>query len=229
MGGQAYPPDTSWARRPLPGIARELILSGILGPIIAMHDRPRVYGRSHLRDLEPPAVFASNHASHLDTPLIMGALPYRWRRRTAVVAAADHFYRSRITGFLVSLSFAAVPVERDADDTSALERIEQLLDERWNVLLYPEGTRSRDGNLGPLHSGAAVIGVRRGSPIVPIHVHGTHESMPPGSSWPRPHPVTVEFGGPLRAAADEQAQALTARLREALLRLAAAAELRTES
>jgi 1-acyl-sn-glycerol-3-phosphate acyltransferase len=101
--------------------------------------------------------------------------------------------------------------------------VSRLIEQRWNVLMYPEGTRSRRGDVGRLRSGAAVLAARHGLSIVPIYLEGTHEAMPPGSSWPhrlpggvlsRRHRVEVRFGEPIRPRPGEQCSALMDRVRD---------------
>jgi 1-acyl-sn-glycerol-3-phosphate acyltransferase len=201
--------DLAWARRAPARVVREWLLSFVLGPIIDVYVRFRAEGCGHFDALKPPVVFVANHASHLDTPAILRALPRRWRRRTAVAAAADYFYRNRLRAALVALLFNTVPVERRGGGLAkgAKEHLDRLLRQRWNLLLYPEGTRSRDGSVGRLRSGAAVLAAEHGAAIVPVYVAGTHAAMPPGRTWPRRlrgrvfsrrHAVEVRFGPPIQ-------------------------------
>ena len=90
--------DVSWARGAMPRAMGSSILVGVLGPLLFFYVRRRVSGRELLA-AEPskPVIFVANHSSHLDTPTILRAMPPRWRKRTAVAAAADYFYKSRIT------------------------------------------------------------------------------------------------------------------------------------
>ncbi|HSD80515.1 MAG TPA: lysophospholipid acyltransferase family protein, partial [Solirubrobacteraceae bacterium] len=164
--------------------------------------------REVLKKLRGPAIFVANHSSHLDTPVILRALPRRWRSRTAVAAAADYFYKKRRIAIAVSLAFGTVPIARCGGGAGrdSLDHLERLVRKRWSVLMFPEGTRSRDGSLSRLRSGAVILAARRGVPIVPISVTGTNEAMPPGRSWPRRlhrgllprrYPVEVTFGDPI--------------------------------
>jgi 1-acyl-sn-glycerol-3-phosphate acyltransferase len=201
--------DVSWARCRTARLLRESIQRLLLDPILTYYTRRRLAGRERCDGIEPPVVFVANHSSHIDTPIILRALPWRWRHRTAVAAAADYFYRDRRVARLVSLVFNTVPVRRQGGGMEDLAHVDHLLDERWNLLLYPEGTRSREGAVGRLHSGAAVLAGAHGLAIVPIYVTGTREAMPPGQAWPRRRPwrrrhaVRVVFGEPIRPAAGE--------------------------
>jgi 1-acyl-sn-glycerol-3-phosphate acyltransferase len=214
--------DVRWARCGWARMLRETILQFVLAPLMDLYTRPRVYGRELLEKLPPPVVFVSNHASHLDTPTILRALPLKWRQRTAVAAAADYFYKSRTVAQAVALIFNTVPIMRSGAGSGSTEQVDRLIDQRWNVLLFPEGTRSRDGRLGKMRSGAAVLAQHHRVPIVPIYVKGTHQAMPPGRNWPkrlkgrfvsRRHRVEVHFGPPIEPADGEHRHEVMERVR----------------
>jgi len=193
--------DKSWARSRVAGGVREVLLLGVLGPLIELYTRSRVLGREHLAALEPPVVFVANHSSHMDTPVVLRSLPAAWRRRTAVAAAADYFYHVPWLAHVVSLAFNTVPVERKGEGSETASGLARLIGEGWNLLLFAEGTRSRDGTVGRLHSGAAVLAAEHGVAIVPVYVSGTHAVMPPGRRWmrraPARHPIAVHVGPPI--------------------------------
>ena len=200
--------DQPWARTLPARAVRELVICGVFGAIITTYARRQVYGREYLAELEGPVIFVANHCSHVDTPVLLCSLPARWRRRTAVAAAADYFYASRLLAGAVSLAFCTVPVERRGSATGidAAAHIEQLLADGWSLLVFAEGTRSRDGRVGRMRSGAAVLAAAHGLPIVPVHIGGTQSAMPIGRKWMvRPagggrlarHRVSVSFGAPI--------------------------------
>jgi len=196
--------DVAWARTAPAGAVRELLLSVAFRPLIALYARRTVRGLEHLEDLRGPVLFVANHASHMDTPLVLRALPWRWRRRTVVAAAADYFYGSALLAHAVSLAFNTVPVERHEAGAAGASELETLLDRGWSLVIYAEGTRSRDGAVGRLRAGAALLAAERGLPIVPVHVSGTHATMPVGRGWMRRGPglkrrdVGVAFGPAIR-------------------------------
>ena len=179
--------DVPWARCAPARMVRETILQFGLAPLMDLYTRPRVRGRDMFSRLPHPVIFVANHSSHLDTPTILRALPLRWRQRTAVAAAADYFYKKRAVASMVALIFNTVPLARHGGGVGngSTEHVDHLIDQRWNLLMFPEGTRSRNGRLGKMRSGAAAIAQQHGIPIVPIFVKGTHEAMPPGQSWPK--------------------------------------------
>lgn len=216
--------DVPWARSRLAALLREMILMGLLGPLMDLYTRRRVGGTQHLERLESPVVFVANHASHMDTPTILRALPPRWRRRTAVAAATDYFYRKRRVAHAVSLLFNTVPLRRHGGglESRSSSHLDDLIEDRWSLLVFAEGTRSRDGMVGPLRSGAAVLASEHDLAIVPVYVSGTHSVMPPGRRWmrrgrervvPRRQPIEVRFGAPIHPRPDEHRAEVMERVR----------------
>ena len=102
--------DVSWARCSYAKAARAALLGFGLGPMIDYYVRTRVVGGEVFDRLSHPVIFVANHSSHLDTPTILRALPRKWRRNTAVAAAADYFYNKRWKANGVALLFNTVPL-----------------------------------------------------------------------------------------------------------------------
>ncbi len=216
--------DVSWARSDLAVAAREVILNRILGPTMDLYTRRRIVGREVLDGIPAPVLFVANHSSHMDAPTVLRALPRAWRRRTAVAAAADYFYRKPLLTNAVSLAFSTVPVQRKGEGVvpDAESDLARLLDEGWSLLIFAEGTRSRDGTIGRLRAGAAVLAAQHDLAIVPVHISGTHAVMPPGRRWmhrrpgrplPRRHPIAVRFGPPVRPREGEHRTEVMERVR----------------
>jgi 1-acyl-sn-glycerol-3-phosphate acyltransferase len=227
--------DVPWARRRPAGVVREGIHEFALKPLISFYTCPREIGVERLERVDAPVVFVANHSSHLDAPTILRALPRRWRRRTAVAAAADYFYKSRAIANAFALVFNTIPLARRGGGLGkgSTDHVDELLEQRWNLLMFPEGTRSRDGRIGKLHRGAAVIAMRHGIPIVPIYVRGTYSAMPPGRSWPRRlpgrfvsrrHRIDICFGEPIRPSSAAGLDEMMERVRAFFLQEAGIAE-----
>ena len=142
--------DIPWARSWMAGAIRENFLRFVLRPMMGLYTRRRSTGKDALARIKGPVILVANHASHIDTPVILAALPRRFRKRTAVAAAADYFYRNRLIAAVVSLIFNTVLLDRDGGGLGkqATAHVDKLLDQGWNLLLYPEGTRSRSGGSG---------------------------------------------------------------------------------
>lgn len=199
--------DGPWSRTVPARAVRELLICGVFGSIIRTYSRVEIVGREHLEQLDGPVIFVANHCSHVDTPALLGSLPARWRRHTAVAAAADYFYTKRLLAYAVSLAFGTVPLERRGSGMGTdAAHIGRLLDTGWNLIVFAEGTRSRDGRVGRMRAGAAMLAAEHGIPIVPVRISGTREAMPIGRHWMvRPegggrrarHTISVSFGQPI--------------------------------
>ena len=198
---------------PLHAGARFLAQRLLLKPLVWSVTTVNVLGRERLADLNGPFVVVSNHSSHLDAPLIIGALPRRLARYVAVGAAADYFFDVWWRKGLTALFFNAFPVDR----TGLRGRhgmATSLLDAGVPLLLFPEGTRSRTGEMGPFKPGAAALCISRDVPCLPVAILGAGTAMPRGTSWPergRP-PVWLTFGDPMRAEDGESAAEFSQRI-----------------
>lgn len=208
--------DVEWARSRPAAATREALLRWVLNPLLTFYTRRRTTGRDKLARLRPPVILVANHVSHIDTPVILAALPRRLRKRTVVGAASDYFYRNRLVAITVSLIFNTIPVDRYGGGLKkqAANHVDRLLDKGWNLLIFPEGTRSRSGGTGRLRRGAAVLAARHELLIVPIRISGTHDAMPPGRFWPsrlrnhngfKRHRVSIAFGDPIAPTEDVSA------------------------
>jgi 1-acyl-sn-glycerol-3-phosphate acyltransferase len=204
---------TAWARSEAGRAARAALQRYALAPLIRVEVDARVHGLDVLDGLRPPVIFVANHSSHLDAPLVLTSLPPAWRERTAIGAAADYFFDSWWRAAATALVFNAFPVERaGARRSTRLAR--ELIGAGWNVAVFPEGTRSRDGWVGEFRLGAARLAVEHGLPVVPIAIRGSYQAMPRGRGWPvkgRP-PVSVRFGRALRPEPAEDPAAFNTRM-----------------
>src|SRR5438552_1557449 len=186
---------TSWARTRPAKAVREAILRYGFRPVVWTETDPTVEGLDNLEGLAGPVMFIANHASHMDTPLVLCSLPKEWRERTAVAAAADYFFDVRWRAASTALVFNTFPIERTGGKR-ATATARKLVREGWNLLVFPEGTRSRDGWVGRWRHGAASLCLDFGIPAVPIALRGTFAAMPRGRNWPMRgrYPVSVRFG-----------------------------------
>jgi 1-acyl-sn-glycerol-3-phosphate acyltransferase len=198
---------------PLQAGARFVAQRGLLKPLIWRLATVTVLGQENLRDLSRPFVVVSNHASHLDAPLIFGALPRRLARYVAAGAAADYFFDVWWRKGLTSLFFNAFPVDR-VGLRGRRGLATSLIDDGVPLLLFPEGTRSRTGEMGSFKPGAAALCISRDVPCLPVAIVGAAEAMPYGRNWPiggRP-PVYVTFGKPMRAEDGESVAGFSTRI-----------------
>src|ERR1700736_1986199 len=100
--------DTQWARTPSARVARAAILAAVIRPGVAVLASPEITGLDRLVGLEPPVIFAANHASHLDTGVLLSCLPTRFRYRTVVAAAADYFFDKPAKAAASALAISAI-------------------------------------------------------------------------------------------------------------------------
>jgi 1-acyl-sn-glycerol-3-phosphate acyltransferase len=169
----------------------------------------RVYDRPDPDDLRGGMLVASNHCSFLD-PMVVGvALPVR----------VEYLARSTLFdppgfGRLIH-RLGAHPVRRGQADAGALRTMIQVLRNGGKLVMFPEGTRSRTGQMGRLRPGAASVACRCGVPVLPVYVHGTYEAWPRHALLPRPARVTVAFGRPIDTTGRD-AQTVTDELGERL-------------
>jgi 1-acyl-sn-glycerol-3-phosphate acyltransferase len=150
-------------------------------------------GEDNLARLQNPALIIANHASHFDTAVVLSLLPSHIYNRTAIVAAADRMYRERIKGAWHSLRYNAFPITRGGG-SEALSYSQWLLKSGWSLLIFPEGKRTRTGELLPFHPGAAILALSQRVPVLPIYMEGTADVLPPGTKYSRPAPVRVRVG-----------------------------------
>jgi 1-acyl-sn-glycerol-3-phosphate acyltransferase len=210
---------TEWARSRPARAVREFAQRYVLKPLVWTEVAPQVHGLDRLEEIDGPVIFVSNHSSHLDTPLILCSLPAEVRRCTAVAAAADYFFDAWWRAAGTALIFSTVPVDRGSGKVSALPG--ELLDDGWNLLVFPEGTRSPDGWMQRFRRGTAWLCVRHGVPAVPVAIRGAHAAMPRGRSWPKAGrlPVSVRYGRPVHPEEGERFPAFNKRLEQAVARL----------
>ena len=189
--------DTEWARRYPVRLARAAWTEIVTRPVMAAVAQPTVEGLDRLDHVAAPVIFASNHSSHLDTPLLLSVLPDRWRHKIVTLAAADYFFDTRLKAVYFAFSLNAVPIVRTRVSRDSSDRAEELLAEGWNLLIFPEGGRRPDGWGQEHRGGAAWLAARSGRPLVPVHIEGTGRLWPRGAKRIYTGKTKVTFGAPV--------------------------------
>lgn len=212
--------DTDWARSYPARAARVLLVEGVVRPAIDVLASPSVRGLDRLEAIEGPVIFAPNHHSHVDTPLMLSRVPEPWRHHIVIAAGADYFFTNRMTSALSALVIGAIPIERAKVARRSADQAAELIDEGWSLLIFPEGGRSPDGWGQPFRGGAAYLAARCDVPVVPVHVEGTGRILRKGRSLPHPSPTTVTFGWPVRPGDGEDTRRFAARIERAVAELA---------
>jgi long-chain acyl-CoA synthetase len=209
-----------WNRSRIVRLIRDASLMTWILPIGRIFAWVRAEGLENLRDLEPPVIFASNHQSHLDVPSILMALPYRWRWRIAPAMSKEffqkHFHRERFSTrqyltnslnyYLSTFFFNAFPLpQREAGALGTLRYAGELTSEGWCVLIFPEGKRTRQGEIYPFQPGVGLLASRLGLPVVPVRLVGLDRILNEDWKMARPGRAQVKFGAPLRLEGEDYA------------------------
>ena len=177
-------------------------------------------------------IYYGNHSSHLDFIVIWSALPPRLRRLTRPVAGGDYWNRGFVRRYLADRVFHAVLIEREhgaaktvpSHTRASFQAITDALGHRHSLIVFPEGTRSANGDVGPFKSG--LFHLSRARPdveIIPVYLENLNRILPKGETLPVPMLSRVVFGAPVSAVPDEDKPAFLARARAALLQLRPAA------
>src|SRR5690242_15736625 len=169
----------------------------------------RVYNPERV-PLKGPVILASNHASFIDPPLVGAGL-----KRGINYLARESLFRFPVVGWVLH-RWQAVPVDREGGGAAGLKAILDRLLAGGAIVLFPEGTRTRDGKLQPARSGIGLTVVKSNAVVVPARVFGTFEAYGRDVRIPRPHPISVKYGKPMRfEALRKEAQTCSkARLKE---------------
>ncbi len=218
---------TDWSRRPTAKVARTAVREMLIRPMVSGIAMPTRKGADRLLPLRhagpdghsQPVIFAANHHSHLDTPLLLTSIPEPWRHKVVVGAAADYFFRTQITGALSALALGAFPIERTKVGRRSADLAAEVIDDGHSLLIFPEGGRSPDGWGQPFRGGAAYLALRCDVPVVPVHVQGTGRILPKGRSRPKRAATTVTFGDPIHPIEGERSQRLNERIEKAVAEL----------
>ncbi len=196
-GQPPAPPPSRWAFSAPARWLRRLLDVAFTGPALHIVTRLEVEGREHFRALSGPVLICPNHTSHLDAPVVRAALPAPLRDRSAIAAAADVWFDGSPWGPVAELMLGAIPFGRSSDIRASLERVADLANAGFSVIIFPEGTRSADGRLLPMREGIGLLATNLGIPVVPAHIDGAYQILPKGSWLPRRRGalrVRVRFG-----------------------------------
>ncbi len=165
----------------------------LLAPVVQTYFRLICVGAHHI-----PAtggmVLACNHLSNLDPVLLAAVCP----RQINYLAKAELF-RIPLLGRLIR-QYGAIPLRRTASDPEAIRLAECVLEQHQVLALFPEGRRSRNGQLQPFRFGAARLALKYNVPLIPVAILGTDRAMPSGKKLPRRVQVGIAFGAPLATA-----------------------------
>ena len=205
--------------------------------------RLKVYNQEHL-PAAGPYIIAANHSSHLDGGAMISAvsetLGPREAQKMHILGARDYFFDTALKSWFFSTFLNLVPVEREETSLAGLRMVKSILSGGESVLIFPEGTRSRTGQLQEFKPGVGLIAQELGVSVVPAYIQGTHQAMPVGKALPHRRGIEVFFApairvetappdGPGGAACDERYRQLAAEVRAAISGLARGSDTRAAS
>jgi 1-acyl-sn-glycerol-3-phosphate acyltransferase len=162
----------------------------VLHVVLPLYFRYRVRGRKNI-PRSGPVLIVVNHASHLD-PLLIGAVCFR--RMFRYMGKEDLWGASKPFRFMME-NLGAFPVRRGAADRDALRYATDLLAAGQALVVFPEGTRTRDGRIGEAQPGVAMILSKHPDvPILPLRIDGAFEAFGCGQRFPAPHRIAIAIG-----------------------------------
>ena len=161
-------------------------LSGAIARIAFQY---RAYGQENIIE-EGPAIMAANHQSYLDPPLVGITC-----RNELHFLARKTLFEKRLLGPLIS-RVNALPVDLSRGDLTAFRAVVKLLKEGHRTVIFPEGTRSLNGEIQQARPGIGMIIAKTLAPVVPVRIFGSFEAWPKGGKI-RPRPITVVVGKPI--------------------------------
>ena len=200
------------------------IVALIIRALLRTYCRFEIIGEEYLRS-NRSFVLVANHSSHLDTVCLLAGLPLRRLHRAFPAAAADYFFQSMPRTWIATVVVNALPFARQNHVRQSLTICSQLLSNAGNVLIiFPEGTRSRTGELQEFKPGIGALVAGRDVAVLPCYLDGAFRAWPKGSRWPRPRKVRLIIGAPrnyLGITPDKGASsAIAEELHDAIARLA---------
>jgi 1-acyl-sn-glycerol-3-phosphate acyltransferase len=219
--------STKWGRGYSARFVRNLYHATFLVPYTHHLSTLEVRGVENISG-RGPFIFVANHTSNLDTPLVLSALPADMRKRTVVAAAMDNFFMDARTAFRTVLVFNAIPIDRHKINRRSSQQALELVEDHWNLLIYPEGGRSPDGHLHEFKGGAAYLAERAKTAVIPTYIHESgllqgpkYAKAPKFVDAPRQrrHHVIVAFAPALRCEEGENIRRFNTRIQEAVVQL----------
>jgi 1-acyl-sn-glycerol-3-phosphate acyltransferase len=154
----------------------------------------KIEGRENL-PAAGPFVLVSNHSSHLDALVLTSALPWKLRPHVFPIAAGDTFFATPLTAAMSAFFLNAVPMWRKrAGSHSLIEMREKLVEEKCLYVVFPEGTRSRTGEMAAFKAGLGMMVAGTAVPVIPCRLWGAFEAWKPDQKFPRPKKIRLRIG-----------------------------------
>ena len=162
--------------------------------VLRLTERIEVIGREQL-PASAPFVVVANHSSHLDVMVLATALPLHLRNCVIPLAAGDTFFETPAMAAFAANMMNALPLWRKNCGHHAIDTLRQrLVAEPCGYILFPEGTRTRTGQINPFRHGIGMLVAATSVPVIPCHLDGTFAALPPGARWPRSSHIVLRIG-----------------------------------
>lgn len=217
----------TWPQHWLITALRLTIYYSLAWPATYLLAAPRIRGRENLHGLDGPVLVISNHVTYLDIAWILPALPARFRNRLATAMGGERLARmrrpsnslsvferfmERLRYFLALSLFNVFPLPQQSGFLRSFAFAGDLADRRWNVLVFPEGKTTEDGEMIPFRSGIGLLAKQLNIPVVPIYLHGLFDLKQRERILARPGRVRATIGVPVRFAPNQDANEITREL-----------------
>jgi long-chain acyl-CoA synthetase len=217
----------TWPQNWLTTALRLGVYYSLAWPATYLLAAPRIRGRENLRGLSGPVLVVSNHVTYLDIAWILPALPARLRNRLATAMGGERLARMRrpssdlrfferflehLRYFLALSLFNVFPLPQQSGFLQSFTFAGNLADRGWNVLVFPEGKTTEDGNMMAFRSGIGLLAKHLNIPIVPMYLQGLFEMKQHERIFARPGHVQVTIGSPVRFESDLDANKITREL-----------------
>jgi long-chain acyl-CoA synthetase len=222
-----------WPQNWFTTAARLAVYYLLAWPATYLFAAPRIHGRENLRGLRGPILVVANHVTYLDIAWILAALPARFRHRLATAMGGERLARmrrpssslslferfyGRLRYFLTLSLFNVFSLPQQSGFLRSFSFAGDLADRGWNVLIFPEGKTTEDGNVAPFRSGIGLVAKHLNVPILPIYLSGLFDLRQHDRILAHPGHVQVTIGAPVYITsdqnADEIARDLERRVRE---------------
>ncbi|HEY4764872.1 MAG TPA: AMP-binding protein [Candidatus Sulfotelmatobacter sp.] len=226
--GYHYP---SWTLRWPVTWARILVHYLLMRPAILLLGWPRIEGREHLRGVKGPLLVVANHVSDVDPGFILTALPVRFRHRLAIATGGEALEALRTPspnrgffariydrlGWILGVSLLNLfPLPRQAGFRRSFAYAGEAADRGYNVLVFPEGRCTTNGNINPFRDGVGLLAANLAVPVLPMRIDGLFEVKQAGRKFTRPWTISVRIGQPIKFPPEAEPQKIAAELQEAV-------------
>jgi 1-acyl-sn-glycerol-3-phosphate acyltransferase len=158
----------------------------------------KIYGAENVPEGSRGIILAPNHASYIDPPILGISL-----KRPITYLAKEYLFKKPFLGGIIS-RLGSIPIKSEADDFRTIRQVLKALKEGKQVLLFPEGTRTLDGNFREPEGGVGFFALKSGAAVVPVYISGTFDVLHKGMKWFRCKPVRIYFGKPFIPAMEKE-------------------------